>query len=87
MTAENLTTKNKIGYLNPKNGKYAYYQIEAVNVIHPETKNPAIQLRRTFKGLGRYADHVWFDEIERLNYWSNENSADFPSSKKLIKFK
>ena len=83
MKAENLTTKNKIGYLNLRTGKYKYVNIDEVDVIHPTTGNKAIKMRERFKG---YNDNIYFEEVERLNHWSNENSVDFKEPKKLIKF-
>ena len=85
MTAANLNTKNKVGYLNPKTGRYMYAFIEEVNVPHPKTQKPSIRLRVEFPRL-RNADHIYWEETENLDRWSKENSIDFKSEKKLVKF-
>ena len=84
MKAEHLTTSSKVGYLNPKTGRYKYVNVDEVNVLHPITQNKAVRMREKFNG---YNDNVYFEEIERLNHWSNENSIDFKQPKKLIKLK
>lgn len=85
MKAENLKPCNKVGYLNPKTGKYMYSQVQEVNVPHPKTGKPAIRLSTKFAGL-KNADHIFWDEIDDLNRWANENSKDFKTEKKLVKF-
>ena len=84
MKTENLTTKNKIGYLNLRTGRYKYVNIKEIDVIHPITGNKAIKMIEIFKG---YIDNIYFEEIESLNHFSNKNSIDFEDGRKLIKFK
>jgi len=86
MNAESLKIGNKVGYMNPKNGRYMYSTVTNTGIPHPTTGNPAIELCQTVR-QGKY--HVWknvfHDEIANLNRWSKEESVDV-RGKSLVKF-
>ena len=84
MKAEQLTKGSKVGYLNPRNGRYKYVSVDEIGVKHPKTGNEAVKMKEVFNG---YNDNIYFEEIERLNHWSREASKDFKTCKLLIKLK
>ena len=88
MKAIELTTKNKVGYLNPKTGKYKYVAIVGIDTLHPKTGTPAIQLTEKLRtGWQSYSDNTYYEQIENLDKYANTGSADWKDERVLIKFR
>ena len=84
MKAEELIKGSKVGYLNPRNGRYKYVSVDEINLTHPRTGSAAVKMREVFNG---YNDNIYFEEIERLNHFSKEASEDWKTYKPVIKLK
>lgn len=85
MDANSLKVGSKVGYINPKTGRYTYSEVTQTGILHPKTGNPAIELTQTVR-QGKY--HTWknvfHDEIEAIDRWSKEQSIDV-KGKTLLK--
>ena len=68
-----ITIGSKIGYLNPKNGKYMYSE-----VIHINTETFTLQQRDKWK-------YQFEEKIEDLIKWAKEQSPDFKRPMPLVK--
>lgn len=85
---ENITSKlkvgSKIGYLNEKTRRYKYIPIIEIDVLHPKTGNKAVKLREVFNG---YNDNIYFEELDNLHKYSNQNNENFTQPTKTLKIK
>jgi hypothetical protein len=67
----------KIGYLNPRTGRYMYALV--IDLIpHPITGNPSAQLQAVIKqGKHHVFMNTFEDEIDNIIRWQSEPSKDF----------
>ena len=63
----NLKPGDKVGYLNPRTGKYKYVPIIETNIKHPKTWNLSVKLCEKFNG---YNDNIYFEELINLTKFS-----------------
>ena len=71
---------DKLGYLNPKNGRYTYVEIVSMQ----ENNLVMLEIQKVGK---RKIDNIYNEKLPNVLNWIKENSLNFKDGRKLIKHK
>jgi len=81
--SKQITIDSKIGYLNPKTGRYEWSTITGI-----DSKNNTFKLRQKLPGQGRRVIfNEYSEQIENVIKFSKTPSQDFKDGRPLIRIK
>lgn len=75
-----IQTGHKIGYLNPKTGRYKFVEIVSMN----EEELILLEIQKVGQ---RKIDNVYREKINNVLTWLKESSTDFKDGRTLLKHK
>ena len=76
----------KIGYLNPKTGRYMWGEVISI-APHSKTGETAVQIETILRQGRKTWRQVHEDEMANLLRWSTEQSIDWKTPKTCVKIK
>ena len=75
-----LKIGDKLGYLNPKNGRYNFAEIVAMD-------GETLTMLQIQKVGSKLIDNIYKEKTPNVINWLKENSIDFKDGRKLVKHK
>jgi hypothetical protein len=75
-----IKVSDKLGYLNPKNGRYKYVEIVAMD-------SEKLTMLEVQKVGCRKIDNIYNEQLPNVINWIKESSLNFADGRKLIKHK
>ncbi len=75
-----IKVSDKIGYLNPKNGKYKFVEIVAM-------QGDTLTMLEIQKVGARKIDNIYTEQMPNVLNWLKEESLNFKDGRKLLKHK
>ncbi len=75
-----LKIGDKLGYLNPKNGRYSFAEIVAMD-------GETLTMLQIQKVGSRLIDNIYNEQTPNILNWLKESSLNFTDGRKLVKHK